>query len=120
MSIDLLSLFRQSAVRYLTERCTIERESKTTGTYGEQTRVWTLIAQAVPCRLVIARRSELSGVETVIDGETMASFYRIALPHNTTLSPDDRITVNGAVYGVVRIESELTDRVFLSAILARR
>lgn len=120
MSIDLLSLFRHQAVRYLTDRCTIQRETRTTGGYGEQIRVWTLIAQDVPCRMVIARRSDLSGIETVIDGETMAVYSRIALPHDTPLGADDRITVNGAVYSVVRIDSELTDRVFLSAILARR
>ena len=119
-TIDLLALFRHSAARYLTDRCTIERETKSTGTYGEQTRVWTLIASGVPCRLVIARRSDLSGIDLVADGETMAEFYRIALPHDTILSGDDRITVNGTVYGVIRLENALTDRVFASAILAKR
>lgn len=53
--------------------------------------------------------------------ETLEESYEIALPHDTEIGVDYRITLeSGEVYGVVRVVKELTDTVTRKAILARR
>ncbi|GEM_PF-1077672 len=120
MDDDLLNKLRRIGRRFLTERCVIEREMHTVGAYGDAIRAWALIASDVACRVITARRSDLSGVALINGRETLQSTYRLTLPHDTELGVDDRVTINNTIYHVVRVETDLTDRVFVSAILARR
>lgn len=116
----MLAKMRAAVRRMLTDRCTIERETHTTGAYGDVVRAWALVASDVPCRIITARRTDLNAASLTAGRETLSAVYRIALPHDTALQADDRITVNGQVFGVTRIEAAQTDRAYVSAIIARR
>ena len=116
----LLNKIRVEAARYLSETCVIEQEIHTVGAYGDPIRAWALVASEVPCRLIIARRSDLSAVSMSAGRETMERVYRLVVPHGTTLDVDYRVTVGGAIFTVMRVEDQLTDAVFVQAILARR
>ncbi len=110
---------RTAARRYLTDRCTVERENRVTGNYGEVSRTWESIAVEVPCRLVVARRTELSGAGIIGLRETVECVYRVALPPDTPIHIDDRLTIDGVSYGVVRLETALTDAIFIQAVVTK-
>jgi head-tail adaptor len=111
---------RRLGARFLTERCVIEREMHTVGAYGDPIRAWALVAADVPCRVIVARRSDLSAVSITAGRETLQDIYRLTLPHDSSITVDDRVTVGGAIFHVVRVETELTDAVFTTVILSRR
>ncbi|MDX2163036.1 MAG: head-tail adaptor protein [bacterium] len=117
---SLIARLRAAARRYLTERCTIQRETVTTGAYGDSIRAWATVTVDVPCRLVRARRSDLDATAILAGRETLRVEYRLAIPHDADLRGGDRVIVGEAVYRVVRIEAALTEPIYRQAIIARR
>lgn len=120
MQGDILARIRDSAAAWLTDRCKIEREVISTGQYGDVSATWATVADDVPCRMITARRSDLNADGITAGQETLEESYRLAVAHNIALDVDQRVTVGGVIYHVVRIEAALSDKVFTQVILARK
>ena len=72
-----------------------------------------------PCRLIQAGRWAATSGQTG-GAETLLFEYRLIVKADVALAIDQRVTVNGLTYDVVRVEAELTDKAFNSALLHRR
>lgn len=119
VSAQTVAMMQRVAGGFLSETCAIEREEDTRGSYGEPVHHWALVASDVACRLIDVPPAS-SGVAVASGAETLKQQYRLIVPVGTTLDADMRVTVSGVVYQVVGIDTALTDRVFRSAVLARR
>src|SRR5690242_7804430 len=120
ISSQLTAYIRRIAGTFLTDTCLIERESETTGEYGEPVHAWEVTATGVTCRLIKAGQFNTPGGETPGAQETLQDLYRLVVAQTVTLDVDYRVTVNDAVYQVVRLESELTDEGFHAALVSRQ
>lgn len=120
MQGDILARIRASAAAWLTDRCKIEREVVSTGDYGDVSATWTTVADDVPCRVIMARRSDLNADGITAGQETLEENYRLAVAHTIALDVNQRVTVGGVIYSVVRIETALSDKIFTQAVLARK
>lgn len=120
VSPQVVAMYRREVANFLTQRAQLQRETTARGEYGEPLHVWEIVAQSVPCRLIRLGRRNESGIEEAGGAETMRSEYRLIVPSGTPLTADMRVTVDGLTYGVVRIETQLTDEAFHAAIVNRR
>lgn len=117
---DWVAHIRQIAGRWLTERALIQRETISVGAMGDSIRAWGTVASDVPCRVIVARRSDLSGQAVTADQETLDDVVRLAFPAGTAVDVDTRVIVGGNTYAVVRVETALTDDVFAQAVAVRK
>lgn len=90
----------------LHQRARIERATPAVSPAGDVTRIWSLLAEDVPCRL--QREQTISHLQPV--GEVAATRLRAFLPADTDLRPAssdaraDRLTVEGVSYLVTGVE----------------
>lgn len=90
----------------LHQRARIERAAPTVNAAGDVTRVWSLVAEDVPCRL--QREQTVSFLQPV--GEVTSTRLRAFLPDGTDLRPAadglgvDRLVVEGVAYLVTGVE----------------
>ncbi len=110
---------RAISSRWLTDRALIERETVTIGALGDAIREWETVASDVPCRVIIARRSDLSASGIAADREMLTHSCRIVFPAGTSVGVDMRVTVDGEAYHIVRVEDALTDDIFTQVIGVR-
>lgn len=115
-----LTRIQRAGAGFLTQRCKIEAETETRGDMGEPVIAWAMVADDVPCRVIKAGQFSTDAVQLVGQRETLPEMYRIALPPDTELDVDQRITVDGVTYNVVRLETALTDAVFRHALITLR
>lgn len=115
-----LTRIQRTGAGFLTQRCKIEAETETRGDMGEPLHVWAMVADDVPCRVIQAGQFNAAAVQVVGSQETLPEMYRLALPPETPLDVDQRVTVDGVTYNVVRMETALTDEVFRHALIVRR
>jgi hypothetical protein len=117
----LRTQIRRTVTQYLIERCLIEQEQGGTGELGQETSVWVSVAADLPCRVISATRStNTSAIDQAGAQETLREDYRLIVPAGSALDVNQRVTVNGAVYQVIRVETALTDEVYRSAVMVRR
>ena len=104
----------------LVDTCTVERRTVSTDEYGAPSETWTVVADNVPCRVMLARR-EFPRAEagTVGAQEAMPEVYRLSVPWGTGLQPEDRITVGGAVYRITKLMTAATETLLEQAMIAR-
>lgn len=108
------------ANEFLTSKCRIEREMKSTDDFGSQVVTWVISADQVRCRVIRSGLKSGSVVSEVAAQEGIEQEYRIALPPDVVIDNDMRITVDGEVYGVVRIDTAMTSHMFKHAVIIRR
>lgn len=104
----------------LTDTCVIEQETETRGSMGEPIIVWELVAANVPCRVIKPGQANTNAGDIVANQETLQDLYRLIVPNTVALGVDQRVTTDGFVYNIVRIETALTDDVFHMALITRR
>lgn len=115
-----LARLRGRAAQFLDQRCKIEVETATRGDMGEPVPGWATVADDVPCRVIQAGQFNADAVQNVGARETLPEMYRLALPPETALDVNQRVTVDDIVYNVVRLETALTSEIFRHALIVRR
>lgn len=118
---QIVAMIRRCTARFLTQTCTVERQKATpTDALGDRSHIWEIVAQNVPCRLIMAGQRTGSAVVERAMQEQMRDEYRLIVARTVALDVDMRVTVAGVTFDVVRIDTALTDEAFHSAILNRR
>jgi head-tail adaptor len=117
---QVLAMVRGATERFLTQRCLLEAETTSQGTYGEPLHEWAVVAENLPCRIILPGQRYGSGIAEAGGAETMKTEFRLIVRRGVALAADQRVTVDGVTYHVVRIETVLTDEAFHSAIIVRR
>lgn len=102
--------------RWLTQSCTIEAEVLGVDIYGAPVHQWAVVASGVKCRVIKMGRGDTREVGSQ---EALVEKYRLICPAGTALGIDQRVTVGGAVYQVVSVQSALTDAVDVQAEIVR-
>lgn len=120
ISTPFLAHLRGTLARFLTDTCTIERETPVTDEFGSVGRAREVTGAAVACRVIKAGSSNSGAGGMDAGAETMEDTYRLIVPYTTTLDIDYIVTVGGLLFSVVRLETDLTDKGFKSALITRR
>lgn len=102
---------------FLTEHCSIARETMTRGQYGEMVHDWETVAEGVPCRVITAGSRFMSAMREVGQQQAFVDVYRVVLPADTTLEAGYRITVGSRVYDVINIMDRRTDETDVQAVV---
>jgi len=103
----------------LTGLALIERETASTGQFGEATHAWQVVGVDVPCRVIMAGSSNSSAAGLVGDREMIREVYKLVVGYDVALAVDYRVTVNGVRYLVVQLVDDLTDKVMRTAVVVR-
>lgn len=115
-----IAMVKRNVDGMLTETCTIQRESAGRGTMGETVHVWDTVAVDVACRLIRAGQGASKAIaEAVGTQEILVDEYRLITPAGTPLNTDYRVVVGGKTYQVMKVDDDLTDEVFVSAVMIR-
>ncbi|TXH45975.1 MAG: hypothetical protein E6Q97_30535 [Desulfurellales bacterium] len=109
-----------TARRFLKQTCIIDENRAATGEYGEPVQNWARIATDAPCRVIQASSRGTSAVNEAGAQENIQEEYRLEVATDIELQSDMRVTVNGEVYFIVRIEKKLTDEIFRQAVMTKR
>lgn len=117
---QVIAAVRRISATWLTDVCTIERETNTTGEYGEPIHQWEVMAVDEPCRVILLGQRYGSGIAEAGSAETMKREYRLVLGRSVELAVDMRVTVDAVVYDITRIETQLTDEAFQQVIMQGR
>jgi hypothetical protein len=120
VSNRLRGYVRGQVARFLTETCTIEREAVVTGVFGEPVHAWEVVGTNVACRLIRAGQFYTSASAVSGTQETLPAAYKLIVANTIALDVDYRVTISGLVYAVLRLETELTDEGFHTALVGRR
>ena len=99
-----------------TDTCAIGRPTDGVDANGENTVVWTTVAE-VPCRLTMDRRNAVNA--DIGQKETNRTYYRLFVPVGTDAQDGDRVQINGEMYEVLRIIVGLTDALYTEIALVR-
>lgn len=120
VSSQLLGMIRATAERFLTQRCTIDRETSAKSAYGGPTHAREVVYSNEPCRLILPGQRTQGAVDVVGAAEVMRDEYRLIVRRSVALTTDMRVTVDGVEFSITRIETSLTDEAFHAAIVERR
>ena len=119
LSRQMLSTLRAVTERFMTDRCLIEREANSRGTFGQIAHVWEVVGEDVPCRLITSKGATLPATDVYVDRVTMEDTYTISLPVNTVLAADYRITIATTTWRVATVLDARTDAADVQAVLLR-
>ena len=118
---NVLGRLRYQAARYLNATCDIYKEGKSYGPAGELIPIEINVGSGVPCRIIRAGSSVTDAIEEMASRETMPDFYQIILLADQEINIDYTIRDNGNLkYAVVRLEIQLTDNFFRTAVAVLR
>lgn len=119
ISNQMRAFIRAATLRTMTDRCMIEREANSRGTFGQSSHAWEVVGEDVPCRLITSKGATLPATDVYADRVTMEDTYTISLPVGTVLAVDYRITVNGTTWRVASVVDGRTDSADVQAVLLR-
>lgn len=120
-NVVLAKLRNQAVNRFLTETCVIERSTQSTDALMDQVDHWSVIEFAAKCRMItVGAGMGGDNLEMIGERDAMLDEYRLALAVGTDILADDRVHCQGKAYEVVNLETDLTDRFFIHAILRLR
>ncbi len=105
---------------FLTDSALIEKESQSVGQYGEPLHAWQVTDASAVCRLIQGAKATTTPDFVSGAQETMPDLYTLVVEADTELDVNYRVTVNEIVYQVVRLEAELTDKGFRTALVSRQ
>lgn len=103
----------------LVDSCTIQAETSTTGSYGQNVVAWSDVATA-KCRLLPAGQGEQEKVIEFAGQDAIADTKRLIVPANTALDVGQRVIVNGITYYVGSLDVKWSDEVFRAALIVRK
>jgi len=116
-----VALVRRNVEKTLGETCQIERESGITGTMGEQTHDWGVVATGVTCRVITMGRRTGSQTREVGGQEALVEQYRLICPVGTAFDVDDRVVMDdGRIFQITALEDGLTDDAYAEATMTRQ
>lgn len=121
MSAVMLAKLRAKAqAHYLTDTCKVERSQPVSTDFMELVDAWYTVADGVACRAVRAGAGTSQMIEKLGLGQAVGDEYKFAFADSQDLQADDRITHNGKVYDVVRLEDDLSEKFFRHAVVKLR
>jgi len=112
-----LARLRAAHSAVLVESCTIWRKVKATNAAGGAADSWEMVGQ-VACRLMPEsnlRRTQALAAER----ETLISYYRLTVPHDADLRPDDRVVYAGNTYEIIALWGDHAQRTARRAVVAK-
>jgi Phage head-tail joining protein len=120
VSSRITAIIRKRVNTFLTERCSIERESGTKGRMGEPLHDWETVATDVPYRAIQAGTSNTTEGAAVGSTEALIETLKLIFMADTALAVDYRVRLaDDRVYQIVDIEDRLTDGAFVSVLAVR-
>lgn len=116
-----LAIIQRRVDTFLTERCSIERETGAKGRMGEPLHGWETVATNVPYRAItISQTSSTSEAKSVGATEALVERLQLIFKADVVLAVDYRVRLaDGRVYQIVDINDRLTDKVFVSTLAVR-
>ncbi|MFP4323988.1 MAG: DUF6093 family protein [Anaerolineales bacterium] len=111
-----LSRLRAAHTASLTARCDIRRKTPATNDAGGPADTWSVVAAEVPCRLMPERSRRV--IEAAGGRESGFNYYRLSLPWDADIRPDDEVHIEGRTYQVVSLWDAHTLRTARRAVLA--
>jgi len=115
LSSRTLAIIRARVEDTLTERCAIERETRSRGAMGEPVPVWVVVASDMPCRVI---RGKQGGYQEVGATESLVERWRVIFPLTAYFKVDDRIRMaDGTLYQVVDVVDRWSDGAFVAALV---
>lgn len=121
LNSNVLAQLRNRMAAFLKDTCLIEAQQQMTDEYGAPTLAWSIVAEDVPCRVLPIATSSMQSMSALVgSGESLQELYKIICPHGTALAPNQRVTVNGAVYNVIQLVTARTDETDTQALLTRQ
>lgn len=111
---------RYAQQTFLTDTCTVKRSMTAKGDYMEDVESWSAIHEDLPCRLIRSRQPIGDGVEMSGQRQVLEDEYRLAVADDVDIDGNDRITIDGVEYGIVRMDDVMTDKFFKHVILTNR
>lgn len=111
-------MLRRQTAAFFKETCKIEVKTQSSGSFGNQKRLLTLVANNVPCR-VITSRTPRPAAEEVGSAEAIVEQYRLIVPYGTALAVNQVVTVGSTVYQIVDLVTERTDETDAQAVMVR-
>lgn len=112
-----LNRLRAAHRAMLTGSCTIQHKSKAANSMGGADDTWQSELFTTPCRLMpqqATRQGELVG-----EREVLTSYYRLTVPYDADLRPDDRVLFDGDTYQVIALWDDHNLRTARRALLAK-
>lgn len=109
--------FKAFAERTMTETCVIQRPYTAVSDAGDYETSWNAVATVAMRMLPDNRR--MSGDTQTGGKETGREYKRVVVPAGTDLRDGDRLLVDGVRYEVLRLNSRVTDKTFITADVAR-
>ena len=103
----------------LVDSCTIQAETTTTGSYGQNVTAWSNVA-TVNCRLLPAGANSREMVKEFAGQEAIEDIKRLIVPFDTALDVGQRVVVSGVTYYVGSLDVQWSDEVFRAAIVVRK
>jgi len=95
----------------LSHRCTIERPTYTIDAYGHRSATWSVVASAVPCRMI---QETVTAPEGVFAERPVLTQTAVLVHPQTVIQQDDRLSSvtyeDGAVDGGVYVVKSLVTR----------
>lgn len=94
----------------LTDRCDIHRRTFSVSAVGENTEVFQLVQEDVPCRFMTSLLDTRVALETIGGvAVTDVERYRVAFSHGTNIPSAGRLIRDGEVFEIVNIRENKAD-----------
>lgn len=115
-----LTTMRNHAESLMTDTCTIEVQSDTSGEMGELIEDYTLVATGVPCRIIDATTGATEEIRQQSDRETVVDDVILVTPYATALAVDQKVTTSdGTAWFIAKLITSRTTPVDAQAIVTR-
>lgn len=101
---------------FLTQYCTIERLIPSAGPFDDGG-TWAIVQTGVPCRVVQQEKPASPESSTIAGQETLPEYYILAIPYDQDIQVDYRVVIDQNIFTVIRLEDELTDKVFKQVVI---
>lgn len=115
LSAAELTAIRADIATLLPDTCNILAKTLVQDGSGGQTETWSTVASNVACRL-----DPSNGREMEIGGQVQPFYgFILTLPHGTTITAQNRVSVNGGTFAVVSADPEKSWKASVRAYVER-
>jgi hypothetical protein len=113
-----LARVRKLSMAFLTDRCSIQRQTDDSDGYYGGSDQWANVYENVPCRVI--RASSMRAGAMIADvQEILRDSFSFEFRWDQPIAAGDRIEHDGVIFEVQRIQDALTDMVFKSVLVTR-
>lgn len=117
ISSATINRIRQRVLGYLNDTCDIERETATTDDYGYPVKTWATVDSGVACRMLPNAGRDSKGM--VAGLEEGRVYFRLIVPHDTTVEDGDRVNLDGVIYEIVQVDDAWSQKAFKALVVVR-